>query len=149
MSILTPFGPYSFVWDKVAIGGILAYGEPLTPFGFIMNVAWEITDYGGVSEEFVRGVRVLHARLNDDDDIEPQIPEILRAVALVVKAHSEGHPILVTCAAGRNRSGLVVAESLIQLGNDPKKVISSIQARRAHALSNDTFVQWLMRKRNK
>lgn len=144
--ILTPFGPYSFVWDKVAIGGVLAYGEPLTPFGFVMNVAWEFVEYGGTE---VRGVHVHHARLNDDDNIEPQVQEILRAVALVKKAHSEGHPILVTCAAGRNRSGLVAAESLIQLGNDPQQVISSIQARREHALSNQTFVQWLMRKRNR
>lgn len=147
--IIQPFGPYSYVWERLAVGGISAYGESLKPFGFAMNVAWEFVEYpdlrGGI--DLVKGLEVHHARLNDDDEIEPQIPEILRAVGLVGEAYAKGLTVLVTCAAGRNRSSLVVAEHLIQLGNKPEKVIAEIQARRDSALTNETFTNWLRRRR--
>jgi len=150
--VITPFGPYSFVWDGVAIGGIRAYGETLTRFGFLMNVAQEFAvDEDGeekVSEKIRDGQEVLHARLVDAENLVlPQVPEILRAVALVRKAHDEGHTILVTCMAGRNRSGVVAAEHLIQLGNDPREVVEAIQTRRDLALTNRSFVRWLLRSR--
>jgi hypothetical protein len=43
--IIQPFGPYSYVWERLAVGGISAYGESLKPFGFAMNVAWEFVEY--------------------------------------------------------------------------------------------------------
>jgi protein-tyrosine phosphatase len=148
--------PYTYIQDGVAIGGLLAYGEDLTMFSFKMNVAWEVIDgdecildrsrYAPVSST-VRGEVVLHARLNDDDYIEPQLPEIKRAVDLVCAAMREGKSVIVTCAVGRNRSGLVLAESLIQLGGDVEEVIANIQTKRQHALGNKTFVSWLRRDR--
>jgi hypothetical protein len=140
-----PFAPYSFVSDEIAVGGLLAYGEPLQEFGFVMNVAWELVSAGDV----VQGRRVEHARLDDNDngDIEPQVPEILRAVKLVAQARQCGHSVLVTCAAGRNRSATVVAEYLIQSGLPAHAVIERIRERRANSLGNQTFVDWLLRKR--
>jgi len=51
-------------------------------------------------------------------------------------------------AAGRNRSGIVIAEHLIQTGwGSAEKVIATIQTARHKALTNDAFVAWLMRPR--
>lgn len=141
--------PYTFlVSDKIAIGGLLAYGEPLEYFSFVMNVAVEVAPSPGV-----RGAptgidkRVIHARINDVEDVQSQVPEILRAAAMARLAHDAGKRILVTCAQGRNRSGVVLAEFLIGLGHDPKTVIALIQKKRTAALTNRAFVSWLLRPR--
>ncbi len=53
--LILPTAPFSFVADGLAIGGIVAYGEPL-PFAFALNVAQEAADSGdpyvmdGISE---------------------------------------------------------------------------------------------------
>jgi hypothetical protein len=152
---MTSTAPFTFIEDKVAIGGLLAYGEDLSAFTFRMNVAWELCgdmDSPLDTSRFKpidasRHGAIHNARLNDDDNIEPQAEEILRAAALVSEAIENGHTVLVTCAAGRNRSGVVLAEALIQLGRDTEAVISNIQSKRLHALSNNTFVEWLRRDR--
>lgn len=144
--IINPAGPYSFVSQgEIAIGGILAYAEPLDHFGFLMNVAREFT--GDEQEALIYTRRVHQAKLDDCDEVEEQVPEILRAVRLVGEARRTGVKVLVTCAMGRNRSALVVAEHLIQVGYDPQRVIRNIQMCRSYALTNDAFVQWLKRKR--
>jgi protein-tyrosine phosphatase len=146
--IINPFGPYSFVNSAIAIGGIAAYGEPLDRFGFILNVALEFfEDPPGERSVTSGGQPVQQMRLVDTNDIESQVPSVLRAVGLVHAARLEDKFVLVTCAAGRNRSALVVAEYLIQHGHDAQKVISGIQARRAKSLTNETFVNWLLRRR--
>ncbi len=138
--------PYNMVWPEIAIGGLLAYGEPLKQFGFIMNVAWEIADYEEC-EKTADGIPVHHARLDDNFDIEPQVPEIMRAVMLLRFARVREERALVTCAAGRNRSSLVVAEYLIQSGHDADLVIATIRAKRDNSLGNHVFVRWLRRAR--
>jgi len=63
-----------------------------------------------------------------------------RAVARIYR--TGGFRILVTCAQGRNRSGLVVALALLELGASPKDAIGAVrQARGPHALSNAWFVK--------
>ena len=143
--IINPFGPYSFVNNTIAVGGINSYSEPLEQFGLIMNVAREF--YLSPEDSTIRDQVVRQAQLDDTDKIEPQVPEVLRAVGLVHAARIEGKMVLVTCAAGRNRSALVVAEYIIQHGHDAKKVVSGIQARRANSLTNQAFVNWLLRRR--
>ncbi|MFD4032735.1 hypothetical protein ACFWVP_20040 [Streptomyces sp. NPDC058637] len=52
--------------------------------------------------------------------------------------------ILVRCHSGYNRSGLVVAQTLIELGQDPTTAIALIRQRRSPwALHNQTFEQYL------
>ncbi len=156
--IIDPHGAYSFVAPKIAIGGVSAYGEDLKQFGFLMNVAFEFADQATRGEELLtNGQRVVHARLDDSEEphiLERMLPEIHRAVGLVKAASAKGEAVLVTCAAGRNRSGLVLAEFLIQRGVEKgvpakraKEVIKNIQARRANALTNALFVKWLLRRR--
>lgn len=146
--IINPFGPYSFVsHGEIAIGGILSYAEPLDHFGFLMNVAREFTNEDDDGDGTIRGRLVHQVKLDDCDEVEEQAPEILRAVRLVGEARRTGVKVLVTCAAGRNRSALVAAEHLIQVGHNPQKVIQNIQMCRSNALTNEAFVQWLKRKR--
>lgn len=159
--IFLPHAEISPVTESISIGGVSAYGEleELLRYGLLLSVAWEFADY---REEYVLGRKVPveepsklsngqlvhHARLDDNDHPEEQAQEIERAVQLVNKARSAGHRVLVTCAAGRNRSGIVIAEHLIQTGwGSAEKVIATIQAARHKALTNDAFVAWLMRPR--
>jgi hypothetical protein len=148
--ILQPFGPYSFVSPHIAIGGLSSYGEPLDQFGLLLNVAWELvpTESNELSDSVIGGKTVEHCKLDDTYDVLPQVPEILRAVELVRAARAESKVVLVTCAMGRNRSALVVAEHLIQSSGLPaEKIIEQIQARRHNSLRNHAFVAWLKRKR--
>lgn len=64
-----------------------------------------------------------------------------RWVAQLVEA---GLRVQVLCAAGLNRSGLVVARALIAMGNDPEKAIEMIRSKRPNALHNSVFVEWLL-----
>lgn len=155
--ILNPFGPYSFVSQGIAIGGLLSYREPLDQFGLLLNVAWELAPTGSneLSCSVVGSNIVEHAKLDDNFDVEAQVPEILRAVELVRRARGQDKLVLVTCAAGRNRSALVVAEYLIWCSHGldatriiAARVIDQIQARRHGALTNSAFVKWLKRDRH-
>ena len=154
--IIAPFGPYSFVSQGIAIGGLSSYGEPLDAFGLLLNVAWELapTESNELSDSVIGKNVVQHCKLDDNHDVEAQVPEILRAVELVRRARSQDKLVLVTCAAGRNRSALVVAEYLIWCSHGldathiiAARVIDQIQARRSGALTNRAFVKWLKRNR--
>lgn len=71
--------------------------------------------------------------------------QAVRAAGRVVRALREGQRVLVTCMAGRNRSGLVVALSLCRgAGWDPDRAIGAIrEARSADAFRNRDFESFL------
>lgn len=147
---LTPDAPYSFIADDLAIGGITAYGETDVRFDLYVQVAYEITDQDPGDQYRHRGSPVLQFRLDDTADSQivlRQASEVFRAVEVVKQARARGRRVLVTCAQGRNRSGIVAAEYLIQCGNKPADVVRKIQERRTGALTNTTFVAWLHRPR--
>jgi protein-tyrosine phosphatase len=157
--IFQPTADISPITEHISIGGISSYGHPsrLVAFKLVLNVAWELTDWGGddggplEDSTLPNGVVVRNGRLDDTDDIEDvrkQEAEIFRVVGLVNQARARGDNVLVTCAAGRNRSALVIAEHLIQVGGHPHATVKLIQAARSRALSNDAFVAWLKRRRS-
>jgi len=142
--------PYNFVADGIAVGGLLAYGESLAPFDVLMNVAAELNyvDHGDDREvQYVDGKRVYGVDLYDTDQVNFQAEELQRAVKAIAFTREHGKTILVTCREGRNRSALAVAEYLIQTGLEPSLVVSTIQSRRRDALTNEAFVEWLLRNR--
>ncbi len=56
----------------------------------------------------------------------------------------EDRKVLVHCNAGFNRSGLVVARTLIAMGQAPSVAIAIVRQHRGpEALSNREFVDWL------
>ncbi len=69
------------------------------------------------------------------------VQELARSAAHALR---DGHTVLVRCHSGYNRSGLVIAQSLIELGYTPDAAISLIRQRRSpRALNNETFEQYL------
>jgi hypothetical protein len=70
------------------------------------------------------------------------IDDLGAAVAGLVRA---GKRVAVNCAAGLNRSGLVVGRALIWLGHEPARSIAMVRAARGPwALSNVEFARYLM-----
>lgn len=81
------------------------------------------------------------------DDV-PTIPDtdaiddLGAAVAALVRS---GRRVAVNCAAGLNRSGLVVGRALIWLGHEPVEAIHRVRAARGPwALSNIGFARYLL-----
>lgn len=69
------------------------------------------------------------------------VQELARTAADAVRG---GRTVLVRCHSGYNRSGLVIAQSLIELGHTPDAAISLIRQKRSpRALNNETFEQYL------
>lgn len=91
------------------------------------------------------GVHVVHAPLDDGFLPPDEWRRARRAGAVVARAVRSGYRVLVTCAMGRNRSGLVVALALIDMGVAPENVIARIQRKRDGALTNPHFVRALRR----
>ena len=57
----------------------------------------------------------------------------------------EGKHVAVNCLSGVNRSGLLVARALIELGHSPEEAIEAVRrARGPMALSNRHFVRFLL-----
>lgn len=73
-----------------------------------------------------------------------QLGSVREAAARTAAAVRDGRPTLVRCFAGYNRSGLVTAQALMDLGLDAEEAIALIRRRRSPwALHNEVFVQYL------
>lgn len=96
------------------------------------------------------GVDVLRCPL-DDNGNEPTSSEWNHAVETarrVARRVRSGRRTLVTCAQGRNRSGLVMALALHMLtGISGRRAVRHIQKLRQDALTNQGFVRALERVR--
>lgn len=74
-----------------------------------------------------------------------QIDAVGRMAGLVTTAVRDRRSVLVRCHAGYNRSGLVVAQALINAGHEPAAAIELIRRRRSPwALHNLTFEDYLL-----
>ena len=90
---------------------------------------------------------MIHAPF-DDNDLGPLPHEkatARKAAGQVALALQQGSNALVTCFAGRNRSGLVTALALAERGIDPLQAIALIRSRRRRALTNPWFVDLIRR----
>jgi protein-tyrosine phosphatase len=91
------------------------------------------------------GVAVLHAPL--DDHLEPlTIEEVLLVRVMgrmVAEAVVSGAVVLVTCRMGINRSGIITAAALCELGFTPQQAERQVKCQRPGALINRSFVAHL------
>lgn len=83
-------------------------------------------------------------RVPDNALTRQQILDVEEFAALAASDHAAGRRVLVRCWAGMNRSGLVVAEMLIQSGHSAADAIAMIRKYRSPgALNNGLFVAYL------
>jgi hypothetical protein len=76
-----------------------------------------------------------------DASVAEMIHEVGERIAALV---SEGNHVAVNCLSGVNRSGLLVARALVELGYTPERAIEAVrEARGPMALSNQGFVRFL------
>lgn len=73
-----------------------------------------------------------------------QLTGVMRLARAAGEALDEGRTVLVRCYHGYNRSGLVVAHTLVRRGRSADEAIRLIRSRRSPwALHNDLFVDYL------
>ena len=86
------------------------------------------------------------ARLADAVLDPPSAVRVGELGAQVAAAVKEGKRVLVRCSGGLNRSGVVVAEALVRLGQTPAQAMTAVRAARGPwALTNPAFVAHLNR----
>ena len=78
-----------------------------------------------------------------EDGPAPDESTLIALADLVRSMRAAGKRVLVHCAAGINRSGLLAAASLIREGTDPDDAIETVRATRRGALNNPEFVEAL------
>lgn len=88
------------------------------------------------------GVRVIYAPSDDSSHIpESTAHPAAQEVARYLRA---GKRVLVTCAAGLNRSGLISALALwYATGRSGRECVAQVQKRRAYALCNTWFADYV------
>ena len=78
-----------------------------------------------------------------EDGPAPDFSTLVGLADLVEGFRQAGKRVLIHCAAGINRSGLLSAAALIRGGHDPDEAIDLVRRARAGALNNPNFVEML------
>lgn len=93
---------------------------------------------------FQWGVEERRLGFPDGELINEYIPQIESIAEWANEHWSAGRRVLIRCAGGLNRSGLVTALTLIKSGRSAAQAIELVQAGRGpQALGNRSFVEWL------
>jgi protein-tyrosine phosphatase len=85
--------------------------------------------------------------MEDEDEVDPKVREVAAFVASLIR---EGRKVLVHCTEGLNRSGIMVARALMEMGWTASDAIELVRRRRGPsvdgfpALGNEAFVAWLL-----
>ena len=138
-----------FTYDQIVSGLFQGSapdeGEKLKQQGFSILVLCA-EEHQPESRRFPGLEAVIHAP-NDDNGLTMSPSErsiALRAAALVARYVRDGKNVLVTCRAGRNRSGLVVALALhIMTGKSGRLCLERVRKFRQDALIGGPFVKFL------
>ncbi|MFD0256825.1 protein phosphatase [Kitasatospora indigofera] len=90
------------------------------------------------------GVDHLISEIPDAPLTAEQLDSVRRLAVTAAGAVRSGRTVLVRCRSGYNRSGLVVVQALIELGQDPGGAIALVRRQRSSwALNNPAFQQYL------
>lgn len=82
-----------------------------------------------------------------EDGEMPANEEGIRLASQMVAEWMKTNPVLVTCGAGLNRSGLITARALMYGGSTPDEAITRVRlARGVYSMSNPHFCAWLQRE---
>lgn len=127
---------YRFVIPRLAQGSVPT-GPLHRDFHTVVLCAEELQDLPIV------GVEVLKAPMDDAVPSSREIDLAFNVARQVASRWRQGRRVLVTCAMGRNRSGLVTGLTLMMLGMTDAEAIRAIRSARKNALTNRHFVQVL------
>lgn len=106
-------------------------------FDLLVLAAYEYQPHASV----FGGIHVLHAPMDDSKLTGEEWLRVVTTARKVAKRVLEGDKALITCAAGRNRSGIITAVTLHLLtGKAGSSIVRRIQALRKDALTNGSFV---------
>jgi hypothetical protein len=124
--------PHSDEWGRLSTKG----------FGAVVLCAQELQPRDEF--DFFPGVELILAPMDDavltDEEVAAATFAARRALAYLHR----GQRVLVTCAAGRNRSGLVSALVLMmRRGMTGEEAVRRVQSRRKDALTNPSFAAYL------
>lgn len=86
----------------------------------------------------------LYVRWPIEDGPAPEHAPLVALADLVADLRRAGKQVLIHCAGGMNRSGLLVAAALVREGMEAQEAIALIRARRPGALNNRQFVRHLL-----
>lgn len=90
------------------------------------------------------GVEHLVAEIPDGPLTAEQIDAVQQVARTAAQAVAGGRTTLVRCHSGYNRSGLVVAQALVDMGCDPTAAIHLVRQKRSRwALHNEDFRAYL------
>lgn len=84
--------------------------------------------------------------MEDEDDVDPKVRDVAAFVASLV---TSGRKVLVHCTEGLNRSGVVIARALMEMGRSAPEAIELVRRGRGPsvdgfpALGNEAFIAWL------
>lgn len=137
-------GPVERPWDEIVVG--LWQGSSMAPIpaGRFDRV---LTLDGEVAVKLPPPAGTVQEVWAIDDGPMPDPDRTLGWTRHVAHLQREHHRVLVRCAAGQNRSGLIVVGALVELGWDPWTAIRHVRDRRGpFALSNPHFVDWLLQQ---
>lgn len=130
--------PYLFQGSKPLLGRELVQRG----FAAVVLCAAELQ----FTAEELPGVEILRCPLDDTLDPIPRATweSVLHTAERVARRVRARRPVIITCAAGKNRSGLVTAATLHCLtGLDGASCVRRVQLCRPGALFNGRFVQEL------
>jgi protein-tyrosine phosphatase len=94
-------------------------------------------------------VHVVYAGIDDAVLTDLDRDRAIQASTKILGFMRTGKRVLVTCNQGRNRSGLVVALTLMRMGCTDEQAIQFIRERRHHpdgVLVNPSFVEYLQQR---
>ena len=128
------------IFDRLYQGAFPPKGLTLRKLGFDILVLSAIEKQP--PDQDFPGVQVLRCALRDDGTPLTMLEWNMAATcaARVAELHRRGAKILITCAMGRNRSGLITALALALLtGRTPAQCAGHVRLMRRNALTNDYF----------
>jgi hypothetical protein len=133
------------------MGGVPFDDAELKTFDLIVNASnLEPLREGEHGREMLYGTvpAVIDVEFDDGPLSEETANLVDTAAEVAAGAVLRGDRVLVHCAQGWNRSGVIVARALVWMGAcNIEQAIAIIRSLRSpHALSNPSFTAWLMRK---
>ena len=124
--------------DTIHERGVSVYQPTKDDFDTVITMA-------ALSNGVGWGVKELRFAIYDSDMTDFDVTELRELVDTAHRDWKAGKRVLIRCQAGWNRSGLVMALTLIKEGYEPQAAIDLIRERRVpEALSNRVFENWLL-----